>query len=58
MKTRSSGSTNVCIFRHTLTWSNPAFERESDAMTKPSRVITPTQYVTSPASRLESVDDG
>ncbi len=47
MKTRSPGSTKVCILRQTLTWSYPAFDRESEAITSPSRVMIPTQYVIS-----------
>ena len=42
-KTRSPGSTNVCILRQTFTWSYPEFVRESDIMTKPSLVMTPKQ---------------
>jgi hypothetical protein len=51
MKTRSRGSTKVCILRRTLTWSYPVFDRESEAITSPSRVMMPTQYVISPPFR-------
>ena len=43
MKARSPGRTNLCIFRHTFTSSKPALVRESEAMTRPWRVMMPTQ---------------
>ena len=45
MKTRSPGSTIVCIFWQTLTSSRLAFDRESEAITSPSRMTMPKQYV-------------
>jgi hypothetical protein len=42
-KTRSPSWTNRYILRQTFTWSKPAFERESDAMTRPSSVTIPRQ---------------
>ena len=42
-RTRSPGKTNVCILRWIFTWSYPAFVRESEAMTSPSRVLIPRQ---------------
>src|SRR5512145_2387153 len=47
-KTRSSSLTNRYILRQTFTWSNPAFDLESDAITRPSSVTIPRQYVTVP----------
>ena len=44
-KTRSPGSTIVCIFWQTLTSSRLAFDRESEAITSPSRMMMPRQYV-------------
>ena len=42
-KTRSPSVTKRYIFRQTFTWSNPAFERESEAITSPSSVTIPKQ---------------
>ena len=42
---RSPGSTIVCIFLQTLTSSRLAFDRESEAITSPSRMKMPKQYV-------------
>jgi hypothetical protein len=42
-KARSPGWRKVCILGHTFTWSKPAFARESDAITNPSRVMMPRQ---------------
>ena len=43
MNTRSPGFSNVNILRQTLTWSVPAFVRESDAITSPCLVTMPRQ---------------
>ena len=45
MKTHSPGLTIVCIFWQTLTSSRLAFDRESEAITSPSRMMIPKQYV-------------
>src|ERR1700677_1444944 len=54
-KALSPGRTNVCILGHTFTWSDPALVLESDAMTRPCRVMMPRQFVifASPTWMLE-----
>ena len=42
-KTRSPSWTKRYILRQTFTWSKPAFDRESDAITSPSSVTIPRQ---------------
>src|SRR5204863_10133889 len=43
MNVRSPGWMNEYIFWQTLTWSYPAFVRESEAVISPKRVATPGQ---------------
>ena len=42
-KTRSPSWTKRYILRQVLTWSKPALDRESEAMTSPSSVTIPRQ---------------
>ena len=50
-KTRSPSLTKRYILRQTLTWSNPAFDRESEAITSPSRRHNPQTVGHNPSRR-------
>ena len=45
VNSRSPGMTKLCILQQMSTWSMPALVRESEAITRPSLVRIPRQYV-------------